>query len=63
MKNSGRLWATSMEQSQKKQNVLAACSLIHPRSFTVIVNPARLGVAQNPKGIIPVTCVRNGHAV
>jgi len=33
MKNSGRLWAASMEQSQKKQNVLAACSLIHQEAL------------------------------
>jgi len=39
MKNSGLLWVISMEQSQKKQSVLAVCSLIHLRSFIGIANP------------------------
>jgi hypothetical protein len=45
MKNSGPRWATSMEQNQKKQNVLAVCSLIHPRSSMVIAKDARSGIA------------------
>ena len=38
---SGPLWATSMEQRQKRPNVMAACSLIPLRSFMATTNPAR----------------------